>query len=734
MNEKGDPDKAIKYLEKASTMISRNLGEDHLHIADITFQIGISFKLKLQLDDAKKCFEGALKIMEQASQYESTKAANILEIIGDMAIQEQSFEIAERYLCESLRIKARDPDVTALQFKLGSLQKTRGDTSTAIWHYEECLMSRKIKLGDRHADVVETYLHLGVAHDLCNDFTKALSCYDFCIKSEDLAPVTSRRAYANKARILSRSNDLDEALACFEKAIQMGNDTYSEEEAEIISDKGQIYEWLGDEENALYCYESALSIFQSSVDSNNTGTAGALQRIADLLIHREDFDDALQFMADSLKVRQTLFGNDHKDTCKSLLGLGTIFFHSTKYDLSQKYLEQALNILKKLKGENYLMVANATYFIGCIQYISSNNEDALVSLQESLVARKKIPHVNIQDSMMGKTLHQLGKVHKVKQEIRNAATCLKECVKIYSVSLGPNHIEMANVLVDLAEIFHAQEKSDEALHVFNETLEVYKINLGEESPAIAKCHGLIGEVYDGQNETSKAISRYKVAIEMYTALSVTTADTQNTALKKSDQMFHVSTLHKLASALDRSGDTNGAVKTYSNAMQLNKEIMCGTDNLFAADLFENLANLRGRQNKFDKAFVLLKEALQIRTDILGPHDLSIASTLYSLGIVYDNIQESDAALRAFVEALDVYQRNLGNENVQCADLFAAIGTTFGNSGDLNSAIGNWRAARDIYTITLGYLKDNPKVVALNNKEEEASRLLSIKKTDWNIFR
>lgn len=169
-------------------------------------------------------------------------------------------------------------------------------------------------------------------------------------------------------------------------------------------------------------------------------------------------------------------------------------------------------------------------------------------------------------------------------------------------------------------------------------------------------------------------------------------------------------------------------------MQLNKDIMCGTDNLFAADLFENLANLRGRQNKFDKAFVLLKEALQIRTDILGPHDLSIASTLYSLGIVYDNIQESDAALRAFVEALDVYQRNLGNENVQCADLFAAIGTTFGNSGDLNSAIGNWRAARDIYTITLGYLKDNPKVVALNNKEEEASRLLSIKKTDWNIFR
>lgn len=82
MNEKGDPDKAIKYLEKASTMISRNLGEDHLHIADITFQIGISFKLKLELDDAKKCFEGALKIMEQASQYESTKAANILEIIG----------------------------------------------------------------------------------------------------------------------------------------------------------------------------------------------------------------------------------------------------------------------------------------------------------------------------------------------------------------------------------------------------------------------------------------------------------------------------------------------------------------------------------------------------------------------------------------------------------------------------------------------------------------------------
>merc|ERR1712183_506862 len=157
-------------------------------------------------------------------------------------------------------------------------------------------------------------------------------------------------------------------------------------------------------------------------------------------------------------------------------------------------------------------------------------------------------------------------------------------------------------------------------------------------------------------------------------------------------------------------------------------------NLFAADVFENLANLRGRQNQFDKAFVLLNEALQIRTDILGPRDLSIAGTLFSLGIVYDNIQENDAALKAFIEALDIYNEILGNNNVQCADLLVAIGTSIGNNGDFNGAISNWKAAREIYTVSLGYLKDSPKVVAVDNKEEEAMRLMNMKEADWNILR
>lgn len=98
MNKKGDPDKAIKYLEKASTMTSINLGGDHLHIADITFQIGISFKLKLQLDNAKECFEDALKIMEKASQHESAEAANILELIGDMVSKKQIVPLLYHYL------------------------------------------------------------------------------------------------------------------------------------------------------------------------------------------------------------------------------------------------------------------------------------------------------------------------------------------------------------------------------------------------------------------------------------------------------------------------------------------------------------------------------------------------------------------------------------------------------------------------------------------------------------
>ena len=60
------------------------------------------------------------------------------------------------------------------------------------------------------------------------------------------------------------------------------------------------------------------------------------------------------------------------------------------------------------------------------------------------------------------------------------------------------------------------------------------------------------------------------------------------------------------------------------------------------DIFEHIANIYGRRDKFDKAFVLLETTLQIRMNLLGIDHPRVAGALFSLGILFDKVNDFKA--------------------------------------------------------------------------------------------
>lgn len=144
-----------------------------------------------------------------------------------------------------------------------------------------------------------------------------------------------------------------------------------------------------------------------------------------------------------------------------------------------------------------------------------------------------------------------------------------------------------------------------------------------------------------------------------------------------------------------------------------------------------MANMHGRNKKFDKACVLLETALQIRIDILGMDHIKVAQALFSLGILFDKIKEFEAAMTSFTDCLQIQQNMLGT-SLQTAETLAAIGQCLGNQGDFESALNVWSEVITIFN-QLGYDSSHPKILALEKQSSLAITLLKDTEAKWDIF-
>lgn len=124
--------------------------------------------------------------------------------------------------------------------------------------------------------------------------------------------------------------------------------------------------------------------------------------------------------------------------------------------------------------------------------------------------------------------------------------------------------------------------------------------------------------------------------------------------------------------------------------------MKSSDTLYHADVLEKLANLKGREKKYDKACVLLEETLRIRIKVLGMNNESVARALYSLGILFSKKHEYNAALKTLTDCLSIQQGTLGKKNIETADTLHAIGQCLGNTGEYHEAVNVFNEAYNIY--------------------------------------
>jgi len=151
-------------------------------------------------------------------------------------------------------------------------------------------------------------------------------------------------------------------------------------------------------------------------------------------------------------------------------------------------------------------------------------------------------------------------------------------------------------------------------------------------------------------------------------------------------------LNEAGLALRYAGKYQEAFPLYQNVLEIREKVL-GKQHKDYAESLNNLAELYQEQGQYEKAFQLYQEALKIREQVLGKQHPDYAESLNNLALLHKEQGQYEQALPWYQKALDIFGQVLGKQHPYYI-------TTLGNLGNLYSAQGEYEQALPLLKDTL----------------------------------
>ena len=179
---------------------------------------------------------------------------------------------------------------------------------------------------------------------------------------------------------------------------------------------------------------------------------------------------------------------------------------------------------------------------------------------------------------------------------------------------------------------------------------------------------------------------------------------------------------------------------YQKALNIHK-CLSTTASIDTANVLDNLGELSLKRGEYKQAGEHFEASLAIREKLL-PHqnDANKAKTINNIGVVYENEENLDAALKHYKSALDMYRITLPANHPDIAEALLNIANVHETKQDYESALKTYDEAICIYKQTLDADHQDIAIVIRNigfaynsqgaydtalNKYEEALHMLRV---------
>jgi tetratricopeptide (TPR) repeat protein/nucleoside phosphorylase len=485
---------------------------------------------------------------------------------------------------------------------------------------------------------------------------------------------------------------LASALACAEeiKHSHLATDTA----ARLLQRLADYLKRKADYDQSLQWYELALAIYEQVGGKERLETVSIRNSMVDVYFYKGDYDKALPLAKEALNICERVLGEEHTLTTENLNNLGGIYYAKGEYDKVLPLWERALEILEQVLGKEHPDTTNILSRLANIYQTKGEYEKALPLYQRDLDICERV--LGKEHPYTANSLGNLAGLYQAQGEYDKALPLYERELVINERVLGTEHPNTANSLDNLAGLYQAQGEYDKALPLFKQVLAIRERVLGTEHPNTAISLSTLAGLYQAQGEYDKALPLFERAL----AICERVLGTEHPGTGAS--------LNDLALLYNAKGEYEKALPLYQRTLEI-WERVSGKEHPETAITIHNLAVVYRDQGDYDHALPLLERALAIRTQHLDPDHPRLAQSYHDLGIFYQRQGQHDQALSFLERALTIRERKLGPDHPDTARTRSELALVYQAQGQAEKATECYETALATLRTRLPHHPDTQRV-------------------------
>jgi CHAT domain-containing protein/tetratricopeptide (TPR) repeat protein len=395
--------------------------------------------------------------------------------------------------------------------------------------------------------------------------------------------------------------------------------------------------------------------------------ASSLRNLGDVVVQRSQYQLARPLYERARHLHERTVGATHPDVADDLDRLANLLIQLEKYDEALTVSDQALAIKEMSLEPVDLRIARTLEVRGLLFQRRGDYPRARRSFESALSLREQAdpshPDVAV-------TLSALSNQVRLDGDLVRAKHLGARALAIAENTLRPDHPQIASYLRIQAIPISLLGDLADARALRERALEIAEKSFGPDHPAVAIQLNDLAVSYEDEAEYTSAQALYQRALNIYERHL------------GSDHSYVTTEVHNLGIVSEKLGDY-AASRRYFNRAISTWERVVGPNHPFVALALTELARMLSRQGRDAEARALYERVLSIRESALGKDQRDVAATLIDLSSTTAKLGQLDRARELSTRALRILTQLSEPETPLFADalrLDASLQAAFGDYG------------------------------------------------------
>jgi tetratricopeptide (TPR) repeat protein/tRNA A-37 threonylcarbamoyl transferase component Bud32 len=294
----------------------------------------------------------------------------------------------------------------------------------------------------------------------------------------------------------------------------------------------------------------------------------------------------------------------------------------------------------------------------------------------------------IEDPLVRASIHQtLGETYEQLSLYEDAEWHLREALTIRRNNLGPEHPDIANVLITLARVLYfktGEIGDEEADRVVREAIDMLRNLLGEKHPDIAEGLHVLGMIVWGKKDFVGSTSAFREAYMM------------KKELLGNDSESLAETARWLGKSLHYQGDYDAAERYNAEALEICR-VVFGDEHWRVAQCLDFLSYVYKGLGDMERAESMVREAYKIKQKIYGDNHMETTLSMTYLSRTLTDQGELEEAEELTRKVLAIDRELFGEGHAWIALDMIDLADIRRYAGDLDKAESLYRKAIEIYS-------------------------------------